>query len=294
MRILILGANGQLGTACSQVLTGHELVQWTRADLDLVQLPDIETTLAEADPELIVNCAAYNLVDKAEQEPGRAYVVNALGPRRVAFFCQTHDIPFVHVSTDYVFGMEIDRSIPFSEEDKPGPLSAYGMSKLAGEYFVRNECDRHFVIRTCGLFGPTRLEGKGNFVETMLELAADQKALTVVNDQHCTPTYAFHLAEAIGKLIETENYGLYHATNHGATTWYDFALEIFKRMQIEIEVKPITSAQFARPAKRPGYSLLDCGKLTSVLGASLPDWQQGLQEYLDLRAQHAPVNGETI
>ncbi|QDU79254.1 dTDP-4-dehydrorhamnose reductase [Polystyrenella longa] len=288
MRILILGANGQLGTACSQVFKEHTLTQWTREDLDLVKLPDIETKLAEAEPELIINCAAHNQVDKAEHEPGLAYVVNALGPRRVAFYCQTHHIPLVHVSTDYVFGMDGDHSTPFTEEDKPGPLSAYATSKLAGEYFVRNECDQHFVIRTCGLFGPTRLEGKGNFVETMLELAADQKALTVVNDQHCTPTYAFDLAVAISKLIETEAYGLYHATNHGATTWYDFALEIFKCANIDIEVKPITSAQFSRPAKRPGYSLLDCSKLKSVIGTNLPDWQQGLLDYLDLRAQHAP------
>ncbi|MAT13682.1 MAG: NAD(P)-dependent oxidoreductase, partial [Planctomyces sp.] len=157
MRILILGANGQLGTACSQVLNEHELIQWTRQDLDLVQQPDIETTLSTAKPDLIISCAAYNMVDKAEQEPGRAYVVNALGPRRVAFYCQTHNIPFVHVSSDYVFGRDGDRAQPFVESDPPGPLSAYGMSKLAGEYFVQNECDRHFVLRTCGLFGPTRL-----------------------------------------------------------------------------------------------------------------------------------------
>ena len=163
------------------------------------------------------------------------------------------------------------------------------MSKLAGEYFVQNECDRHFVLRTCGLFGPTRLEGKGNFVETMLELAADRKALTVVNDQHCTPTYAFHLAATIARLIETENYGLYHATNSSATTWFDFAIEIFKQMQIDIEVKPITSAQFGRPAKRPPYSVLDCGKLSNVLGSPMPDWKEGLKAYLELRAQHAPT-----
>ncbi|MEZ6049347.1 MAG: sugar nucleotide-binding protein [Planctomycetaceae bacterium] len=122
MRILILGANGQLGTACSHKLIQHELIQWTRFDLDLVKLPDIEPKLATVKPDLIINCAAYNLVDKAEQEPGMAYVVNALGPRRVAFYCQTHSIPFVHVSTDYVFGMDQHRSTPFQEDDLPGPL----------------------------------------------------------------------------------------------------------------------------------------------------------------------------
>ncbi len=162
----------------------------------------------------------------------------------------------------------------------PGPKRAYALSKLAGEYFVRAECPRHFIVRTCGLYGSASTAGKGNFVKTMLRLAKERKELAIVNDQHCTPSFAADVAAAIARLIETDQYGLYHATNSGSTTWYEFAREIFRLAAIDIAVRPITSAEYPQKARRPAYSVLNCGKLAAVTGSPSPAWQDALGRYL--------------
>lgn len=261
-------------------MLGDAAVPLGHAEIELSSEASVEATLAQVEPKAVINAAAYNLVDQAEDEPAAAFAVNAIGPRNLAQYCERTGIPLVHVSSDFVFGLDTSRATPYSESDAPGPQSAYAVSKLAGEYFVRGQCRRSFVLRTCGLFGPTRAPGRGNFVETMIRLATERGELRVVSDQRCTPTSTRDLATAILKLLETEAYGLYHATNFGSTTWHGFASEIVKVAGLDVPVRPISSADFAAKARRPHYSVLDCRKLTEATGFEFPSWQDALATYL--------------
>lgn len=279
MRIILLGGYGQLGTALSQVL-GAQAHPLTREEADLLQHDRLCSTLDALSPETIINCAAYNAVDRAEEDPEAAFALNADAPGRLAEWCQLRDIPLVHISSDYVFGGDESRETPYTEEDEPAPLSQYGRSKLAGEQNVRAGCSRHFVIRTCGLYGRRRSTGKGNFVETMLNLAETRSELSVVDDQVCTPTYVLDLAETIASLIQTSEYGLYHATNSGQTTWCRFAREIFRQSWVPVDVRPITSDEFGAAARRPGYSVLDSSKIERLTGNVARDWESALTAYL--------------
>lgn len=278
MRVALIGATGQLGTALQGVLT-DDVIPLGHREIEITEPASIHSALSAAGAECVINTAAYNLVDRAEDEPEVAYRVNALGPRHLAQWCARHEVRLVHVSTDYVFGLE-DRSEPYRETDAPGPQSAYAISKLAGEYFVRAECPRHFVVRTCGLYGRAASAGKGNFVETMLRIGRERGAVRVVDDQHCTPTSAVDLAAAIARLIGTEAYGLYHASNAGGTTWCRLAREIFRLSDMSVDVTPISTAEFAAKARRPGYSVLNCERLTQATGFEMPRWEDALARYL--------------
>lgn len=284
MRIALIGAAGQLGSDLLQVLSG-EVVPITHRDLELTSPDSVQTGLTRIEPDLVINTAAYNLVDAAEDDPQTAFLVNALGPRLLARFCEVRGIPLVHFSTDYVFGLDAGRTSPWLETDCPGPLGVYAASKLAGEQFVQAECHRHFILRTCGLYGiaATRGAGKGNFIETMLRLGSQRKELRVVNDQHCTPTATIDLARAVNDLIQTEQWGLYHATSSGTTTWFELATEIFRRRNMAVDVQPVCSSDFAAKARRPSYSVLNCDRLAAVIGCSLPSWPDALDRYLAAR-----------
>ena len=286
MRIAFTGPTGQLGTdLCS--LFGDSVVPLSRPDFDLADDEAIRRCLDAAQPDLVINTAAYNLVDRAEDEPELAIRINSLGPRTIALWCAERNLPLVHFSSDYVFGLDAERTVPYSEDDAPGPLSAYAASKLQGEYFVRSLCPQHFVVRTCGLFGVagSRGAGKGNFIETMLRLGAERDELTVVNDQHCTPTSTADLAAAVAELVQTDRFGLYHATNSGSTTWHELASYVLQSAGLTTVVRPISSADFGAKARRPGYSVLDCGKLEAALGRPVPDWRGAVDRYLADRAR---------
>lgn len=282
MRIVLIGAGGQLGTALG-VRLADQVIPLGRDVLDLTNPGSIRETLPQARPDVVINAAAYNFVDQAEEEPDRAFAVNALGPKALAEACATLGVPLVHVSTDYVFGGRLPGTTPWRESDVPAPSCEYARGKLAGETFVQSGCKRHFVIRACGLYGRASSPGKGNFVETMLRLGKERGAVSVVDDQWCTPTAAADLAGAIADLIATDKYGLYHATNAGITTWCRFAREIFRCAAMAVEVIPITTAQFGAKAPRPTYSVLDNSKLTATIGRSLRPWQDALTEYLQNR-----------
>ncbi len=218
MKVALLGSGGQLGRDLAPRLPG-QVVPLTREQADLTRPDQLRATLTDLRPDLVVNCAAYNFVDQAESEPDAAFAVNAWGVRHLAVVCRDLGTTLVHFSTDYVFGLDAARRTPYAEAHAPGPVSVYGLSKLAGEYVVRALCPRHFVIRTCGLYGVWGSGGKGgNFVETMLRLAGQGKPLRVVADQTCTPSTTVDVAAATARLIETQRYGLYHVTNSGATT----------------------------------------------------------------------------
>jgi len=282
MVIAVLGATGQLGSELLE-LWGEAAVGLTREELDLSDPSTIEATLETIAPEVVVNAAAYNQVDKAESEPAAAMLVNAQGPRQLARWCASRGVRLVHVSTDFVFGSDTSRSEPYAESDETGPLGAYALSKLGGELYVRSGCPDHLVVRTCGLYGHAALRraGGGNFVETMLAIAdGDVRPIRVVDDQHCTPTSAAELARLIAALVETDRYGVYHATCTGGTTWCEFARTLFRLAGRHAEVEPITTAEYGARAARPASSVLDCRKLAATTGREPLDWEAALEEYL--------------
>ncbi len=285
MRYVILGAAGQLGRDLGPRLSG-EVIPLTRELADLTFPQTLRTALSELRPAIIVNCAAYNFVDRAENDPEAAFAVNAWGVRNLALVCRDLDITLVHFSTDYVFGLNSTRSTPYGEQDLPGPVSVYGLSKLAGEYLVRSLVPRHFVIRTCGLYGAWGSGGKGgNFVETMLRLAGQGKPLRVVADQVCTPSYTIDIANATAELIDTGAFGLYHLTSAGSCSWYEFARAIFEQAGIKANVSPTTSREYGSAARRPAYSVLSNESAERIGVTPPPPWQEALAAYLEERQQ---------
>jgi dTDP-4-dehydrorhamnose reductase len=277
MRFVVLGAAGQLGRDLCPRLLG-EVTALDRAGLDLTRPDSVAPRLRELRPDVVVNCAAYNLVDRAEAEPEAVFAVNAWGVRHLALACRDLGCTLAHFSSDYVFGLDTDRTIPYTVNDAPGPVSVYGLSKLAGEYLVRSLCPRHFVIRTCGLYGLWGGGGKGgNFVETMLRVAGQGKPLRVVNDQRNTPSYTVDVAEVAAALVQTDRYGLYHVTNAGSCTWYEFAGAIVEKAGVRADVSPITSREFGAAARRPGYSVL------APNVSPLRPWREALTAYLQTR-----------
>jgi dTDP-4-dehydrorhamnose reductase len=236
--------------------------------------------LLELRPEVVFNCSAYNFVDRAESEPEAAFAVNGWGVRHLAMICRDLDCVLVHYSTNYVFGLDGQRSNPYLETDIAGPINAYGVGKLAGEYFVRAICPKHFVIRTAALFGLGGIAGKGNFVELMLRLAKEGQAIRVVNDQVCTPTSTADLAVATIALIETGQYGLYQITNSGSSSWHQYAQTIFELAGVQANLKGVTSEEFGAPAKRPHYSVMASAAYEALGFKPLRPWREGLVEYL--------------
>jgi dTDP-4-dehydrorhamnose reductase len=258
-----------------------EVVPLSRADLELTRAEMIRAKLEDVRPAVVVNCAAYNFVDKAEAEPEAAFAANAFGVRHLAHACRDVGARLVHVSTDYVFGLDATRTTPYAETDAPGPVSLYGASKLAGEHFVLAADPRNLVVRTCGLYGVWGAGGKGgNFVETMFRLAAQGKPVRVVNDQHCTPSSTADVAGAIAELIDKGVSGLVHATNAGDCTWYEFAAEIFRLSNQPVSLTPITTMEFGSVARRPHYSVLNCPRLSENGIRQLQHWSAALSHYL--------------
>lgn len=287
MTTALIGATGQLGTDLLNILSG-DIVPITHSEMELTDSDSVAGCLERIRPDIVINTAAYNLVDKAEEEISSAMAVNGVGPAELARWCSDNGSTLVHFSTDYVFGSEsgnpettADRSA-WSETDLAVPDSVYATSKFSGENLVRAICPRHFIIRTCGLYGvaATRGAGKGNFVETMLRLGRDRDELGVVDDQYCTPTATRDLAAATVELIETGQFGLYHATNSGSLTWCDLAREIFRQADLDVRVRAITTAEFGAKANRPAYSVLNCQKLEAAIGRQMASWQDALGQYL--------------
>jgi dTDP-4-dehydrorhamnose reductase len=283
MKIAVLGAAGQLGRDLCCRLPG-EVTPVTRADADLACPGAVGRVLHALRPAVVVNCAAYNLVDRAESEPASAFAVNTWAVRELAIACRDLDALLVHFSTDHVFGLDGSRRVPWREDDAPGPVSMYGLSKLSGEYVVRGTCPRHLVVRTCGLYGRRGSGGKGgNFVLTMLRLAEQGRPLRIVADQVCTPTATADLADIVVHLLERGATGLFHATNSGSCSWYEFARAIFAAAGVRAEVTPITSAEYGAAARRPVYSVLDSGALRSLGAPPLRPWQEALERFLQER-----------
>lgn len=281
MRILIIGATGQLGSDLAKILADDcDLVPLSHADLDVCDFVYTRNVLTDAEPDIVINTAAFHRVDDCEEQPEKAFWVNAYAVRKLAQVCAEIDCVLVHLSTDYVFAGE--KREPYAEDDVPNPLNVYGVSKLAGEYFVRHICPKHFVIRTSGLYGVAGASGKGgNFVETMIRLAREGKPIRVVDDQVLTPTYTQELAHKLKELLQTEAYGLYHMTNGGQCSWYEFAGKIFELLDMEPDFAPTTSAEFGAKARRPAYSVLAHHRLRQLGLDDLRPWPEALKAYFD-------------
>ena len=279
MRVIVIGANGQLGTGLSRVLGDWDLVPFKHSELEICDFTHVRQVLSEVKPRVVINTAAFNRVEDCETEVEKAFGVNAFAERNLAQICAELDCVLVHISTDYVFGEE--KRTPYTEEDAPNPLSVYGVSKLVGEYFVRSLCPKHFVVRTSGLYGIAGSSGKGgNFVETMIRLAKENKPIRVVNDQVLTPTYTKDVAQKIKELLQTGVYGLYHITNNGQCSWYEFASKIFKLLGLKPDFGPTTTAAYRAKARRPPYSVLAHNKLKQLGLDDLRPWPQALTAYL--------------
>ena len=276
MKILITGAYGMLGSDLREVLKNQELIVTGSKDLDITDEEKVVEFVCENSPELVINAAAYTAVDDCETHYDDAYAVNALGPKNLAIACNKLDIPLVHISTDYVF--DGTKRTPLIETDKLGPQSAYGKTKLAGEEFIQENTDKYFILRTAWLYG---LHGN-NFVKTMLDLAENHDEITVVDDQVGSPTYSFDLAVAITNLLFSDKYGIYHVTNEGECSWYEFAKLIFELSNIDVKVVPVTTEEFPRPAPRPHYSVLNNKKWNSSGFVPMRTYQEALSEYLSL------------
>jgi dTDP-4-dehydrorhamnose reductase len=271
VRILITGANGQLGKALQIVLVSHDLIALGRQQLDISQLQQVREALRSYQPTLVVNAAAYNNVDEAESAQLAAYRVNALGPRNLAVATAERQTPLVHISTDYVFDGNGDR--PYHEYDRPNPQSVYGVCKLAGEEAVRALNWRHYVVRTAWLYD---VEGR-NFPNTMRAQAEARSEVRVVSDQFGSPTYAPHLGQALAVLLESGAYGTYHCAGQGGTSWYDLARTLYRLLGVRTSVLPVSTAEFPRPARRPRYSVLTTIQDPQIL---LPPWEEGVTAFV--------------
>lgn len=279
MKILVTGSSGMLGKALVPCLEarGHVVRGMTHEEMDVTNYLQVMDIIKQAKPDLVIHPAAYTKVDQAESEPELAYLINGYGTENLAVACNSIEIPMLYFSTDYVFDGESDRA--YQPWDQTRPLSVYGKSKLSGERAISNHLTRFFIVRTSWLYGPF---GK-NFVETILNLARERKQLKVVADQWGSPTCTLTLSEVIADLIVTDRWGTYHATDGGITNWCDFAKAIVTGT--DVEVVPIDTKDFPRPATRPKYSVLDNTTLTHTIGRELVPWQESLQNYLNLRLQ---------
>ena len=283
--ILIIGARGQLGSDLCKVIDAYgDNVTFTamnREELDVTNFQQVRNILENSGADVVINTSAFHQVDLCEVEWQPAFEVNAYAARNLAKVCAQLDIVLAHISTDYVFGGDKNRKTPYSEEDRPFPVSVYGASKLAGEYLVRDTWKKHFVIRGSGLYGVAGSGGKGgNFIETMLRLGKEGKPLNVVADQITTPTFTADLAAKIIELIQTERYGLYHISNTDSCSWHEFAATIFNRCGIDANLSATTSEAYGAAAKRPLYSVFAHDGLHAAGLSSSRCWQEALNDYL--------------
>jgi dTDP-4-dehydrorhamnose reductase len=282
MKIMVIGANGQLGTELVRTLPPETTVPLTHAEIEIRDPRSVKLAFEQHCPDMVINTAAFHRVDDCETQIEPAFQMNAFAVRALAQMCRQFGAALVHFSTDYVFAGE--KTEPYVENDRPGPLSVYGASKLAGEYLVSATLDKYFLVRTCGLYGRGGSRSKGgNFVETMLRLASEGKPLRVVDDQVVSPTSTADLARKISQLIQTEAYGLYHITNHGSCSWFEFARAIFDWAEIQPDLSLTTSADFQARAPRPGYSVLRNLRLESLRLDDMPTWEDALTRYLAAR-----------
>ena len=284
MVIVVTGAAGQLGQSLQHVAHKFTDIEWVFCDsatLDITDASSIQELFLQKKPNYCINAAAYTAVDKAESESEKAYLINATGPENLAKICAEFGTTLIHISTDFVF--DGTQTTPYVETDSTAPLGVYGASKLAGELAIQQHGNAYYIIRTSWVYSPFG----NNFMKTMLRLAAERDSLSIVNDQIGTPTNALDLAAVIIELIQKDSamevhpFGIYHYSNEGQCSWYDFAKAIFEKNSITITVLPITTDQFPTPARRPAYSVLSKSKIKKVFNIQITDWQTALNKFIE-------------
>jgi dTDP-4-dehydrorhamnose reductase len=280
-KILLLGANGQLGTDIHFVFSSfpqYELIDVYRNALDL-EKDDIRTFLSQVEFDILINCTSYHKTDQCEDFPTKSLAINSLAIWEIAKYCREHGKVLFHFTTDYIFDGK--KNQPYKEEDTPNPLNVYGISKLTGEQFIQNYHDQSFIFRVSSLFGKAGLSGKGgNFVETMIQLGKQGKTIRVVNDQVMSPTHTLEVAKAVFTFIDQNirDYGVYHCSGEGECSWYEFANEIFEQLNMKVDLVPVSQADYPTKAKRPSYSVLDNTKINEIY--QMANWKNSLTEYL--------------
>ncbi len=280
MKIAIIGGNGQLGTDLTEVLSKeNEVIPLSHADIEITDSNSIKNVLESLRPDMLINTAAYHVVPEAEKFPEKAFLVNSAATLYLARACQDAGIRLLHYSTDYVFDGE--KKSPYIETDTPNPLNVYANTKLSGEYFALNNCDKAYVVRVSGIYGkvPSRVKG-GNFVSTIIKLANEKPEVRVVNDEILTPTPTKEIAIATNELIQKDAFGLYHMSCAGEVSWYEFAKTIWDTLKLQTPLHKASINDFPLVVKRPFYSVLDNKKLIASGVIALPDWKNGLQQFL--------------
>ncbi len=284
MKVLLIGANGQLGSDLVKKLANEQLVSLSHQDIDICEPVGTRVTLRRYAPDVVINTAAYHKVDECETNVEKTFAVNTCGVRNLALACKEQGCALLHMSTDYVFGGDTERRTPYTEIDPTHPINVYGVAKLAGECFIRYIMDRYWIVRSQWLYGVAGASGKGgNFVELMLRLACEGRDIKVVDDQVGSPTYTLDLADKIAQLIKTDHYGLYHITNVGECTWYEFACKIWELSGLNPNAKPTTTESFGAVASRPAYSVLDNAALRGIGLDDMRSWEEALTDYLEAR-----------
>ncbi len=282
MNVAVIGSNGQLGSDVVGAFTDHgdTVASVTHADIELSNLESVKACLEARTFDIVVNTAAMHHVENCEQQPDKAYAVNAMGVRNLAMITRDLGAVLLHISTDYVFDGK--KSEPYVEDDAPLPLNVYGNSKLAGEYFARTVNPKHFVLRTSALYGkhPCRAKGGQNFVDLMLRLGRERGRVRVVDTEFVSPTPTADLARQVVALSRCDEYGLYHATAEGSCSWYEFAREIFTASAIEVKLEVASPGEFPAKVPRPGYSVLENRELRTRGLNLFEPWQAGLLKYL--------------
>jgi dTDP-4-dehydrorhamnose reductase len=291
MRIAVLGSDGQLGGDVVAAFRAHgDTVRGlAHSDIEIADPLSTGCVLEEIAPEVIVNTAAMHHVENCEREAEKAFAVNGLGARNLALTAERLDAVLMHISTDYVF--DGSKGAPYTENDAPRPLNAYGVTKLAGEHFVRSSTGRYFVVRTSALYGksPCRAKGGLNFVELMLKLARERGEVRVVDSEFVSPTSTAELAEQLVALSRSDSFGLYHATAEGSCSWYEFAQEIFALTDTPVQLTAARPGEFPAKVARPAYSVLENQALKSRGMNQFKHWREGLQNYLEHRLKAEPL-----
>ena len=277
MKIALTGSDGMLGSDISSVFSDIELTAFTLNDFDVTDLDKSVSAIKNAAPDYLIHTAAYTDVDGCELDPEKAYLINGLGARNIAIACEEIKCPIIYISTDYVF--DGTKKEPYKEWDMANPISKYGLSKLIGERFVTSMTNRFYIVRTSWLYGR---HGK-NFVETIIKLLSEKDEISIVNDQTGSPTHAYDLALKLKEIIG-KGYGTYHMTNTSECSWYEFALEIAKLKNSKTTIRPITSDEFNRPARRPAFSVLDNSMLRLEGIKELRHWKEALKDYMKIKS----------
>jgi dTDP-4-dehydrorhamnose reductase len=277
MKVLVTGVKGQLGYDVVKELTkrGIEAVGTDINDMDITDAESVQKVIKQVSPDAVIHCAAYTAVDAAEENEAVCRKINVDGTQNIADVCKELDIKMIYISTDYVFNGQGER--PWEPDDVKGPQSVYGQTKYEGELAVQNTLEKYFIVRIAWVFG---INGK-NFIKTMLKLSENHDRITVVNDQFGSPTYTYDLARLLVDMVLTDKYGVYHATNEGICSWYEFACAIFKEAGINMEVVPVSTAEYGAKATRPYNSRMSKEKLTENGFEKLPPWQDALKRYLE-------------